>query len=267
MREVTPEPDWPQSWAESYKYDREEVFGVPSNWGYALAYRNRRQETVKLITDVLKPGATILDIAAAQGNFTLDLAERGYRVTWNDLRGELVGYVQKKYEFGEVSYATGNAFDLRFDGLFDCVLLCEVIEHVAHPDQFMMNVARLLKPGGIAVMSTPNGRYFKNSLPRFSDCPDPSVFERVQFRPDSDGHIFLLWPDEVRSIAMQSGLQLEKQIFFTTPLTNGHMKTQIVLRAFPHSWVWRVERSARRLPNLLQERLMVQSAVRMRKPA
>src|SRR6266511_644373 len=66
---------------ESYKYDKEEIFGTPSDWGYALAYRNRRQEALKIITDALRPGSTILDLAAAQGNFTLALAERGYRVT------------------------------------------------------------------------------------------------------------------------------------------------------------------------------------------
>jgi 2-polyprenyl-6-hydroxyphenyl methylase/3-demethylubiquinone-9 3-methyltransferase len=253
------------SWAESYKYDCEEVFGVPVNLGYALAYRNRREETLKLIAEALKPGAAILDMAAAQGNFTLALAERGYRVTWNDLRGELVEYVQKKYEYGKVSYAVGNAFELDFDEVFDGVMLCEVIEHMAHPDQFMINVARLLKPGGIAVMTTPNGLYFRNYLPRFSDCPDPSVFESVQFKPNSDGHIFLLWPDEVRRVAEQAGLQIEKQVFFTTPLTNGHMKTHVFLSALPQSWVWKVERTARRLPVLVQERLMVHTAARFRK--
>jgi 2-polyprenyl-3-methyl-5-hydroxy-6-metoxy-1,4-benzoquinol methylase len=137
MREVIPDNGWPQSWVESYKYDREEVFGVPTNWGYALAYRNRRQATLNLITETLRPGASILDLAAAQRNFTLHLAEQGYRVTWNDLRAELVGYVRKKkYEYGNVAYVTGNIFDLDFREGFDCVLLCEVIEHVAHPDKF-----------------------------------------------------------------------------------------------------------------------------------
>jgi 2-polyprenyl-6-hydroxyphenyl methylase/3-demethylubiquinone-9 3-methyltransferase len=265
MREVAPEADWPPSWRESYKYDLEEVFGVPSNLGYALAYRNRRRETIKLITEALTPGATVLDLAAAAGNFTLDLAERGYQVTWNDLRAELIGYVQKKYERGNVRFAAGNIFELNSEEGFDGILLCEVIEHVAHPNRFMSHVASLLKPGGVAVMTTPNGLYFKNDLPRFSDCPDPSVFESVQFKPNSDGHIFLLWPDEVRRLAAESGLLIEKQVFFTTPLTNGHLKTQFLLRVMPQSWTWAIERMARQLPITVQERLMVQTAARFRK--
>src|SRR5262249_15619439 len=130
MREITPKADWPESWAYSYKYDREEVFSTPSNWGYAYAYRNRCKETLQLVTEAVNPGATILDLAAAQGNFTLDLAERGDRVTWNDLRADLAGYVQRKYECGDVRYIVGNPFELTFAEGFDCVLFCEVVEHV-----------------------------------------------------------------------------------------------------------------------------------------
>jgi 2-polyprenyl-3-methyl-5-hydroxy-6-metoxy-1,4-benzoquinol methylase len=266
MREVIPEANWPESWVESYKYDREEIFGAPTNLGYAYAYRNRHQETLRLITEALDPGASILDLAAAQGNFTLDLAERGYRVTWNDLRADLIGYVQKKYEHGNVTYAAGNAFELDFPERFDCVLFCEVIEHVAHPDEFMTNVARLLKPGGVAVMTTPNGLYFKNKLPRFSNCLDPSVFEAVQFKPNSDGHIFLLWPDELRRLANQSGLEIERQILITTPLTNGHVKTHYLLPYLPYFLIQTIENASRQLPTAIKERIMVQAAARFRKP-
>jgi 2-polyprenyl-3-methyl-5-hydroxy-6-metoxy-1,4-benzoquinol methylase len=266
MREVMPEPGWPQSWIESREYDREEVFGPRTNWGYAYAYANRKNETLNLISEAVKPGATILDIAAAQGNFTLALAELGYRVTWNDLRAELAGYVQRKHERGAVEYMPGNAFELAPSNSFDCVLFTEVIEHVAHPDEFMINVARMMKPGGIAVMTTPNGCYFKNTLPRFSNHPNPSIFETEQFKPNSDGHIFLLWPDEIRKLAAGAGLAVDRQIFFTTPLTNGYMKTHYLLRVMPEFCVWLLEFAARSLlPFRIQERLMVQTAARFRK--
>lgn len=265
MRELSPQVDWPKSWVDSYGCDREEVFGKPINFGYAYAYRNRREETLRLVTEAVKPGASILDIAAAQGNFTLALAERGYRVTWNDLRADLAGYVQRKHERGDVTYIVGNAFELTFAEGFDCVLFCEVIEHVAHPDEFMANIARLLKPGGVAVMTTPNGRYFRNGLPRFSDCLDPSVFEAEQFKPGSEGHIFLLWPDEIRRFAQQSGLLVEQQTFFTTPLTNGHMKMHYLLRIMPESWIWSLENAALSLPASAKKLFMVQTAARFRK--
>ena len=38
-----------------------------------------------------------------------------------------------------------------------------------------------------------------------SDCVDPSVYESGQFKPDSDGQIFLLHPDEVHGARGTSG--------------------------------------------------------------
>ncbi len=72
------------------------------------------------------------------------------------------------------------------------ILIAEVIEHVAHPDGFLRNIAQMLKPGGHIVLSTPNSEYFKNDLPRFSDCADPSQYEAIQLKPNSNGHVFLL---------------------------------------------------------------------------
>ena len=106
-----------------------------------------------------------------------------------------------------------------------------------------------------------------NHLPRFSDCPDPSAFEAVQFKPNSDGHIFLLWPDEVVRLAHDAGLDVEEKSFFTTPLTNGHVKTHHLLKVLPESAVWAVERLAATLPRTWQHRLMVQAAARYRKPS
>jgi 2-polyprenyl-3-methyl-5-hydroxy-6-metoxy-1,4-benzoquinol methylase len=41
--------------------------------------------------------------------------------------------------------------------LFDAVLITEVIEHVAHPDEFLAKTAALVKPHGSIVLTTPNG--------------------------------------------------------------------------------------------------------------
>lgn len=248
MKSVTFQDSWQKSWQDSYIYDQMEIYGDRTYPGYAYAYANRQKHILELIQKVAKPGAKILDVAAGQGNFTLTLAELGYEVTWNDLREELADYVKLKWEQGTVNYAPGNVFSLGFDSEFDVVLIAEIIEHVAHPDQFIQTVAQMVKPGGHIVMSTPNGEYFQNTLPKFSDCADPSQFETIQFKPNSDGHIFLLHLDEIDFIAAQAELSIVETRFFNNPITNGYLKSAILLKLMPKSWINSLENITKYLP-------------------
>lgn len=264
MKRIHPDETWSALWRECYQYDLAEVYAEPDNLGYANAYANRRTHTLRLIERVLQLPARIIDVAAAQGNFTLALAEKGYRVTWNDLRGELADYVRLKYEFGDVSYAPGNVFELANGEPFDAAVITEIIEHVAHPDEFLRKIAQLVRRGGYIVMTTPNGAYFKNKLPKFTDCADPSVFETAQFKPNADGHIFLLHPGEIESLAHAAGLEMLELVHFTNPLTTGHMKSEVLLRGLPDSAVTAMERLSAKLPSSLRRRLFVQTAALFR---
>jgi 2-polyprenyl-3-methyl-5-hydroxy-6-metoxy-1,4-benzoquinol methylase len=264
MKKPIPQLEWPVSWQQSYEYDRLEVFGETSHSrGYAYAYANRFNKTIKLVEEALPKGSRILDIAAAQGNFTLSLAERGYQMTWNDLRFELEDYVKLKYEHGQVAYAPGNVFELNFDQLFDGVIITEIIEHVAHPDEFLRQVSKLLRPGGYVIMTTPNGGYIKNDLPRFSDHPDPSIFESSQFKPNSDGHIFLLYPDEVIRLGEEAGLEVDKLILFTPPFLAGHVKTHLFLPYIPKRLLHFASKCIEFLPSALNRRILLQMGARL----
>lgn len=265
MKKPTYSADWPESWRVSYSYDKEEVFGELKVLGYAYAYQNRKRETLALIKKYVNQGGRVLDVAAAQGNFSIAMAEVGYDVTWNDLRGELVDYVKLKHEVGKLSYAVGNVFELGFEECFDAVLITEIIEHVAHPDDFLAKIAAMVKPGGYIIMTTPNGAYCLNGLPRFSDCPDPSIYEAVQFKPNSDGHIFLLWPDEILMLGKRVHLSMIRRVLFTNPITNGHLKTKYVLRVFPRFLIFSLDRLIQLLPNFLLKKIMLQTAVCYRK--
>ena len=265
MKRVRIEDWWPETWKYSYPYDLQEIYGEINCFGYAYAYQNRLKHTLRLVEEVLPKGASVLDLAAAQGNITLTLAEMGYDVTWNDLRADLSDYVRMKHEKGIVHYVPGNAFELGFKESFDCVLITEVIEHVAHPDDFLKKVASMVKPGGYIVMSTPNGCYLRNNLPKFSDCPDPSVYEDQQFKPNSDGHIFLLWPDEIKHLGAFAGVILEKHQCFTNPLTAGHIKLEMVLKILPKQFVFLLESVTNCLPNFLKNWITANSCSRYRK--
>jgi 2-polyprenyl-6-hydroxyphenyl methylase/3-demethylubiquinone-9 3-methyltransferase len=255
MKRVTPAADWPDSWKHVYEFDRVEVFGDSSNPGHSRAYQTRARHLMEMAASVLKPGDRVLDIAAAQGNYTLWLAEQGYDVTWNDLRADLEGYVRLKHERGTVRYAPGNAFELQFAEKFDLVIITEIIEHVAHPDEFLRQVAGLTRPDGYVLLSTPNGGYVLSDRPRFSDTPDPSQYEAMQFQPDASGHIFLLHEDELAPLADASGLTVREVRLFTNPLTNGHLKTAPLHRLMPAAALDAAEAATRRLPRALQRRL------------
>jgi 2-polyprenyl-3-methyl-5-hydroxy-6-metoxy-1,4-benzoquinol methylase len=260
MKQVLPEPSWPDSWRYSYTYDRLELYGDDGNRGYTYAYRSRTSTASELIASVAAPPASVLDVAAGQGNMSLRLAELGYTVTWNDLRDDLAGYVALKHERGKIDYRPGNLFDLDGERRYDVVLLSEVVEHVAHPDALLAKAAALVAPGGHVVLTTPNGEYFRNTLPKFSDCADPSMFESEQFKPDADGHIFLLYVDEIRSMARSAGLEVRSVRLFTNPLTTGHLGTGAVLRRLPEGVVWALERATRRLPQPLSRKVNVHLA-------
>ncbi len=257
MKELSIKPEWPESWRVSHIYDKLEIWGDKSQLGYSYAYANRLNIIIEKVKHYLPDihSANILDIAAAQGNFSLKLAELGYNVTWNDIRGELVDYVKLKYEKGNINYKVGNAFELGFENKFDAVIITEIIEHVAHPDNFLKQVAVMVKQGGYIFMTTPLGSYYSNKLPRFSECSDPSIYEKNQFKPNCDGHIFLLYKEEIEKIASSIDLKIKFIDVYNNPLTEGHMKTNRLLQFIPKSLIDFAEKISRKLPEKLRLKL------------
>lgn len=256
------DPSWPASWRYSHGHDVDSVWPGPTARGYRVAYRHRFARAIDYVLQAKPDGGRVLDLAAGQGNFSIVLAELGYEVTWNDLRDDLVGYVKLKTDRQDIRFLPGNLFDLPPErvGRFDAVVATEIIEHVAHPDDFLRKLAGFLEPGGVIVLTTPNGRYFRNTLPRFSDCPDPSQFESLQFKPDADGHIFLLYPDEIVTLAGKAGLKVDKFSVFNNPLTAENLKTRYLSPILPYGLVDAIERATQALPTGLAQRLHLQWA-------
>lgn len=268
MKRIYPTDNWKPNWQYCYPYDLLEIYGESkTNPGYAYAYQCRQKNTLKLIDSVLKKGDKILDIAAAQGNFSLKLAEAGYEVTWNDIRADLATYAEMKREHGTITYRPGNAFEVNFDHLFDLVLATEIIEHVAHPDDFLRKIASLVKPGGYVVISTPLGSYFKNKLPKFSDFENASIFESKQFGPNAADHIFLLHMDEMGPLAKKAGLEVVSMKYYTNFLTNGHIGLNPLLKVLPSAVVFGFEQFTQRLPKSAGRRIHTNFAVLLKKQA
>jgi 2-polyprenyl-6-hydroxyphenyl methylase/3-demethylubiquinone-9 3-methyltransferase len=228
---------WPDAWKQLFDKDHSELYDKTLYPGQYYSYQLRLKTVLDFITLNLPVGSKILDLAAAQGNFSLLLAEKGYLVTWNDIRTDIEGYVKLKYEKGVIDYNVENIFDLNEGLKFDCIIACEIIEHLAHPDQLLKKLSRLINVNGIIIITTPNGYYFKNKLPLFSNFPNPEIFEDRQFLPDSDGHIFLLTMPELIYFGEQSHLEILSAKYMINFVTHGHIKIHHLLKFIPYKFL------------------------------
>ena len=106
------------------------------------------------------PGGRIFDAGAGDGTLTLKLAARGYRVAAMDASSDCLGLLAQKLAaapFRErVELVRGSIMQTGLaDNSFDGVAAGEVIEHFSDDAGLVREFGRLLKPGGICVVSAP----------------------------------------------------------------------------------------------------------------
>lgn len=201
---------------------------------------------------------TVLEVAAGDASLCASLAKDGVRVAANDLRRETLAQGVQAYTNGDsIAILPGDLFELDPEqtGRFDLVIACEVIEHVAHSDQFLRQLSRFVAPGGHILLTTPNGSYFRNQLPTHSQIEDFAALESMQFKPDADGHLFLITPEELEGIARQAGLRVDRLLLWGTPAITGHAGLA-ALSSTKLSWFWyQLENASQRLPMALRKKL------------
>ncbi|MFC1907642.1 class I SAM-dependent methyltransferase [Chloroflexota bacterium] len=105
----------------------------------------------------LSPQVELLDLGCGDGEYTLKVAEK---IGTSDIFG--IDVVKESVEQAKVRGINCYQADLdeaKFpfqDESFDAVCANQVIEHLSNTDGFIKEIHRLLKPGGYAVISTPN---------------------------------------------------------------------------------------------------------------
>lgn len=102
-----------------------------------------------------KRSAKILEIGSGLGYLTYSLIKADYDAIGLDISQTAVK--QANETFGE-HYIAADLFEYSklYPGTFDIIILTEVIEHVDRPSDFIKAIIHLLKPGGRAIITTPN---------------------------------------------------------------------------------------------------------------
>lgn len=100
----------------------------------------------------------ILDDGCGDGALTYLIAQDGADMTGLDLSPDAINIAKQKIKRKKlnINFLCGNSFNLPFsENYFDAVISLEVIEHIIEPADFLKEIYRVLKPGGVVVLSTP----------------------------------------------------------------------------------------------------------------
>jgi demethylmenaquinone methyltransferase/2-methoxy-6-polyprenyl-1,4-benzoquinol methylase len=167
----------------------------------------------------LNPGGTALDLACGTGSLTRDLARKvgpdGY-VLGIDFSHEMLRAARSRLTPG-VAYRLGNATDL--EGVpsdsFDAATIAYGARNIPDLDALFAEMARALKPGGVAVcleIARPTGRmssrfyglWFDRIVPKLGGLisGDASAYS---YLPESVKEFVA--PDELADIIGRNGLQ------------------------------------------------------------
>ena len=107
------------------------------------------------------PGSRRLLITHGDNNGAMNFSFRqtGGNWSWMEMEETAIPTIQELLQ-EPVSRADPNRLPAE-DGAFDVVVSLDVQEHLTHPDVFLREVARILRPGGHALVTTPNGDPWK----------------------------------------------------------------------------------------------------------
>jgi SAM-dependent methyltransferase len=124
--------------------------------------------------------ARILDVGAGEGYMCRRLKDLGYQI-------EACDAVPRQFKCPDVPFIkvdlTGPLAIA--DGQYDCVIGIEVAEHMENHFQFVRELIRITKPGGLIILTTPNvlsfSSRFNHFLYGYTDCApfplDPTLEE------------------------------------------------------------------------------------------
>lgn len=127
-------------------------------------------------------GKDVLDIASGEGYGSALLAKVARSVIGVELEPEVVAYASRIYGSNNLSFVAGDARQIPLvDGAVDVVTSFETIEHFYEHKTFLHEVKRVLRPGGLLIISTPDrdiyspvgepaNRYHVNELSKDEMC-------------------------------------------------------------------------------------------------
>ena len=169
---------------------------APQNEIRPISHRSTNAKVLQMVLPLVKPGIRVADVGAGEGFFSQLLGEQikstmGLEppdvISACDIFPESYRYPEVKCHWilpdGRLPYE---------DSSIDVACSLEVIEHVEDQFAFTRELYRILKPGGVAIISTPNilnlNSRWRNLHSGFATLFDPLLLSSVD-PVHTSGHI------------------------------------------------------------------------------
>ncbi len=140
----------PEQWAVLYN---EEYFPIMTK----RHINSRKKDIVKRLTTIsrfLKQNSKkFLDIGCGEGYMLLETIKRGWEVTGIDI----VDNRRTEVKISGINFIKSDLLSLKLPSdFYDIIYIDSVLEHVVNPAEYLSEVKRILKPGGIVYIGVPN---------------------------------------------------------------------------------------------------------------
>ena len=122
--------------------------------GYNYHFHVRRDRVLELLPKQL---GRVLDVGCGPGVMTEVVLERSGVFDGVDLSPEMISEAKEKFgHLPNVRFSVGHIESIEAnDNTYDQLICMAVIEYLKTPDQALAEMARVLKPGGVAIITMP----------------------------------------------------------------------------------------------------------------
>jgi ubiquinone/menaquinone biosynthesis C-methylase UbiE len=121
-----------------------------------VEHRHRYYMTMPWVKD-----KRVLDIACGEGYGSNLLSQTAREVIGVDIEDAVVKYASQKYASANVRFKQGSATLIPLpDHSVDVVVSFETLEHLTEHEKMLAEIKRVLIPGGMLIVSTPDKKYY-----------------------------------------------------------------------------------------------------------
>lgn len=142
-------------YSENYFFGRENELGYADYEGDKEMLVSTFGAYLKRIRKSMPPKGKLLDVGAATGHFLAQAKKDG----WEASGIEISEYASEIGRKRGLDITTGDFEKYNYqEGQFDAVTFWDILEHFAHPELAIAQARKILKPGGILAINTPDSQ-------------------------------------------------------------------------------------------------------------